>query len=101
MTNDGTKNASWSSSDGEHSMFMELSVTHLPVVKPHIVVAQIHDDADDVIVFRLENKKLFIKIDEEKGPILDANYQLGKRFTLMFKVRDNETECYYNGELKF
>jgi len=59
MINDGSKNASWSSSVGEHSMFLELSVTHLPVVKPHIVVAQIHDAEDDVIVFRLENKKTF------------------------------------------
>ena len=51
--------------------------------------------------FAWRTRKLFVKIDEEKGPVLDANYQLGKRFTLMFKVQDNETECYYNGKLKF
>ncbi|MET3114737.1 hypothetical protein AAKU52_002474 [Pedobacter sp. CG_S7] len=41
-----------------------------------------------------------MKIDNGKDPVQDANYQLGKTFTLMFKVRDNETECYYNFELK-
>ncbi len=30
------------------------------MVKPHIVAGQIHDADDDVIVFRLEGKKLFI-----------------------------------------
>lgn len=101
MTDNGRKNASWSSSDGTHTLFIEQSITHLPLKKPHIVVGQIHDDKDDVIVFRLEKNKLFVKMDDEKGPVLDEDYKLGTRFTVMFKVNHDQTECYYNGKLKF
>jgi hypothetical protein len=101
MTDNGTKNASWSSAAGKHTLFIDLKINHLPVVKPHLVVGQIHDAEDDVIVFRLENKKLFVNLDDVKGPVLDDNYKLGTRFTLMFKVNNDETECYYNGKLMF
>lgn len=101
MTDNGKKNASWSSSTGIHTLFIDQSITHLPVKKPHVVVGQIHDAADDVIVFRLENNKFFVKIDDENGPVLDDNYQLGTRFSVMFKVKNDTTECYYNGKLKF
>jgi hypothetical protein len=101
MTDEGTKNASWSSSTGIHTLFIEQSVIHLPLKKPHIVIGQIHDDKDDVIVFRLEKNRLFVKMGDEKGPVLDDNYQLGTRFTVMFKVSGDRTECYYNGKLKF
>jgi len=101
MTDNGRKNASWSSSTGSHILFIDQSIIHLPVKKPHLVVGQIHDAEDDVIVFRLEKKKLFVKIDDENGPVLDDNYQLGTRFNVMFKVKNDTTECYYNGKLKF
>ncbi|TCC91088.1 polysaccharide lyase family 7 protein [Pedobacter hiemivivus] len=101
MIDNGKKNASWSSSTGTHTLFIDQSIIHLPVKKPHIVVGQIHDVDDDVIVFRLEKNKLFVKMDNDKGPILDENYQLGTRFTVMFKVSNDQTECYYNGKLKF
>lgn len=101
MKDSGKKNASWSSSKGTHTLFIDQSIIHLPVKKPHIVVGQIHDAEDDVIVFRLEKNKLFVKMDDENGPVLDENYQLGTRFTVMFKVNNDRTECYYNGKLKF
>jgi len=101
MTDQGKKNASWSSSIGIHTLFIEQRIIHLPEKKPHIVVGQIHDDKDDVIVFRLERNKLFVKMGNEKGPVLEDNYQLGTRFTVMFKVNSDQTECYYNGKLKF
>ncbi|WEK18032.1 MAG: polysaccharide lyase family 7 protein [Candidatus Pedobacter colombiensis] len=101
MTDNGTKNASWSSETGTHTLFIDQSIIHLPVKKPHIVVGQIHDANDDIIVFRLEKNKLFVKMGNDKGPVLDENYQLGTRFTMMFKVSNNQTECYYNEKLKF
>jgi len=101
MIDNGKKNASWSSSEGTHTLFIDQSIIQLPAKKPHIVVGQIHDAEDDVIVFRLEKNKLFVKMDDEKGPVLDENYQLGTRFTVMFRVKNNETECYYNGKLKY
>lgn len=101
MTDNGTKNASWGSSSGVHTMFIEQAVTHLPDVKPHIVVGQIHDADDDVIVFRLERKKLYVDLNGKKGPLLESNYILGTHFTVMFKVHDNKVDCYYNDALVY
>ncbi len=101
MTNNGTTNASWGSATGTHTLFIEQAITHLPDVKPHIVVGQIHDANDDIIVFRLEKKKLFIDLNGDDGPTLDNNYMLGKHFTVMFKVHDNKVDCYYNDALVY
>lgn len=101
MAEDGKKNASWSSSTGTHMLFIDQRISHLPINKPHIVVGQIHDDQDDVIVFRLEKNKLFLKMGDKKGPVLEENYQLGTRFTVAFKVSKDRTDCYYNGQLRF
>jgi hypothetical protein len=99
MTNNGATNASWSSGSGTHTMEIDQAITHLPVVKPHIVVGQIHDSGDDVIVFRLEGTKLFIDINGNDGPTLNANYVLGTRFKVKFVVSNNQTKCYYNDAL--
>lgn len=101
MTVDGSKPASWSSSKGKHTLFIDQKVTHLPDVKNHVVIGQIHDAEDDVIVFRLEGKKLFVDLNGARGPVLESNYKLGTRFNVKLEVSDNETKCFYNGELKY
>ena len=100
MTNNGTASASWSSSAGTHIMEIDQAITHLPDVKKHIVVGQIHDANDDVIVFRLENKKLFMDHNGLDGVILDNNYILGTRFKVKFVVANNQVMSYYNDVLK-
>ncbi|EYF01166.1 polyguluronate lyase precursor [Chondromyces apiculatus DSM 436] len=101
MTSNGASNASWSSSSGKHTLFIDQKVTHLPDVKKHIVVGQIHDGDDDVIVFRLEGQKLFIDLNGDDGPTLTSNYVLGTRFTVKFEVQNNVVKCYYNGTLAY
>ncbi|MGB8192909.1 MAG: polysaccharide lyase family 7 protein [Chitinophagaceae bacterium] len=101
MTSNGTTNASWSSGSGTHTMEIDQAITHLPVVKPHIVAGQIHDGSDDVIVFRLEGPKLFIDINGSDGPTLNSAYVLGTRFKVKFVVSGNQTKCYYNDVLKY
>lgn len=101
MTNNGTTNASWSSSSGTHTMEIDQAITHLPVVKKHIVAGQIHDANDDVIVFRLEDQKLFIDINGNDGPTLTSSYVLGTRFKVKFVVANNQTKCYYNDVLMY
>ncbi|EOR94889.1 polyguluronate lyase precursor [Arcticibacter svalbardensis MN12-7] len=101
MINSGNTNASWGSASGIHTMFIEQAITHLPNVKPHIVIGQIHDADHDIVVFRLEKKKLFIDLNGKDGPVLDNNYSLGKHFTVMFKVHDNKVDCYYNDALVY
>jgi hypothetical protein len=101
MTNSGASNASWSSGSGTHTMEIDQAITHLPVVKPHLVAGQIHDGGDDVIVFRLEGTKLFIDINGDDGPTLTSNYVLGTRFKVKFVVSNNQTKCYYNDVLMY
>jgi len=98
MMNLGTANASWSTTSGTHTMEIRQAITHLPVVKPHVVAGQIHDANDDVIVFRLEGAKLFIDQNGSNGPVLTTSYQLGDVFTVKFVAHDGGVECYYNGQ---
>lgn len=99
MQNNGKDKASWNiaSGGGTHTMQITQAVTHLPTQKPHVVVGQIHDADDDVIVFRLENKKLFIDHNGKDGPVLTSNYQLGTKFTVTFVAGGGAVRCYYNG----
>lgn len=97
MDSTGKDGASWTSSSGVHTMIIDQKITATPQGKKHIVAGQIHDKNDDVIVIRLEGSKLFVDINGNDGPTLDANYTLGKRFTVKFEVQNNQTKIYYNG----
>lgn len=96
MTNGGEDGASWSSTSGTHTMYLDQAITAVPQTKKHVVAGQIHDSGDDVIVIRLEYPKLFIDVNGEDGPVLDANYTLGKRFNVKFDVSGGQTRIYYN-----
>lgn len=96
MTDNGKSNASWSSSSGAHTMFIEEAITAVPLKKKHVVAGQIHDDSDDIIVIRLEDQELMINVDGDNKYTLDSNYVLGRRFTVKFIVRNGKTEVYYN-----
>lgn len=97
MANNGTTNASWSTTSGVHTMIIDQAITAVPKAKRHVVAGQIHDSSDDVIVIRLEYPKLFIDINGKTGPTLDANYTLGKRFVVKFVASGGQIKVYYNG----
>lgn len=97
MMNGGKQLASWSTTEGAHTLFIDQAITAIPQAKNHIVVGQIHDADDDVIVVRLEYPKLFIDINGKDGPVLDANYKLGKRFTTQFVAKNGQIAVHYNG----
>ncbi len=92
----GTTQAAWSTTSGKHTMFIDQAITAVPNGKKHIVVGQIHD-GNDVIVIRLEYPTLLIDIGGTAGPTLDANYTLGKRFTVQFVAENGNIDIYYNG----
>ena len=100
MSSDGTEEASWSSDTGSHRMFIQESITHLPVLKPEIVAGQIHDATSDVAMVRLENQNLFIQGDGQNLGTLDPAYVLGTQFTVEFVVGDGHIKVYYNGVQK-
>ena len=96
---DNTDEAAWSTDDGKiHKMEIIQAITHLPVVKPHVVAGQIHDAGDDLTVFRLERKKLFVDLNGNDGPVLTDNYTLGDVFTVAFIASNGKVTYEYNGE---
>lgn len=101
MINNGKDQASWSSSSGTHTLFIDQRVIHLPDVRDQIVIGQIHDADEYVIFYRLEGRKLLVSVNHDEVKTLDANYKLGTRFNVKFVVSNNQTQCYYNGDLKY
>jgi len=97
MSNNGTAKASWSSTSGTHTMFLDEAITAVPQTKKHVVAGQIHDASDDVLVVRLEYPNLYVNVDGKNLFTLDSSYSLGERFTVKFEVENGQTKVYYNG----
>jgi hypothetical protein len=101
MTNNGTANASWSSTSGTHTMVINEAITALPAVKPHVVAGQIHDANGDVMVFRLEGSSLYLTNgDTSHYKLVTSNYVLGTPFEAKFVVSGGLVRAYYNGVLQ-
>jgi Alginate lyase len=93
----GLKPASWSSTSGTHTLWIKQAVTALTKTKPHTVAGQIHDNKDDVTVFRLEGKNLYITDgNNTKAKLLTSDYALGTVFTVKFIVANGEVNYEYN-----
>jgi poly(beta-D-mannuronate) lyase len=76
-------------------MTITQAITHLPVVKPHVVAGQIHDASDDLVMIRLEGTHLFVEGGGEELGDLDVSYQLGTRFTVRIRAADGGVDIYY------
>lgn len=100
MTADGHTEASWSNSSGVHTMNLRQAITHLPDVKSELVAAQIHDSKDDVIMVRLEGKRLFVESGGKNIGDLDTNYVLGTVYTVKIVAENSTIKVYYNDALK-
>ncbi|MBZ6191911.1 polysaccharide lyase family 7 protein [Streptomyces olivaceus] len=100
MTDSGKTKASWSSTSGTHTMVVDQAVTDVPEKTPDVVAGQIHDASDDVSVFRLEGRKLYVTDGDEKHKLVVDDYEPGTRFRAKFVVGDGKVKAYYNGELQ-
>jgi poly(beta-D-mannuronate) lyase len=70
----GKDEASWGTADGKiHSLQAVLAITQTPAVKKHVVCSQIHSAKDDIMMVRLEGKKLFIQRNKSGDVKLDHN----------------------------
>ncbi|ONI81376.1 hypothetical protein ALI144C_22460 [Actinosynnema sp. ALI-1.44] len=96
----GSAKASWSSTSGTHTMVIDQAITAAPSGRPNVVAGQIHDAKDDVSVFRLEGRKLYITDGNDKHTLVTDDYELGTRFEAKFVVSDGKIKAYYNGVLK-
>lgn len=94
----GADKASWSSTKGRHQMTINGQVNRLTKVKPQTVIGQIHDDEDDVTVFRVEGGQLWLtKGDTTHGYLLDPAFALGKPYAIGFDVSGGVVSYTYNG----
>lgn len=78
----GRERAAWSSKVGVHTMRLTQAITATPKKKPHVVAGQIHDARDDVVMVRLEGKRLFVESGGDEIGLLDPAYRLGTIFTV-------------------
>lgn len=96
MTADGRREAAWSSTSGRHVMTLTQAITATPRAKPHVVAGQIHDAEDDVLMIRLEGRRLFVESKGEDVGLLDPNYRLGRRFTVSVVATSSGVRVRYN-----
>ncbi|MFH5804067.1 polysaccharide lyase family 7 protein [Alienimonas sp. DA493] len=100
-TADGARPAAWSTDDGgRHTLTATLAVTALPAVKPHAVCAQIHDAEDDLLMIRLEGRKLFVERNDVGDVPLDDDYRLGTPFELKIEAAEGVVRVWYEDDLK-
>lgn len=93
--------AVWSTADPvEHVLEATLAITHLPAHKPQVVCAQIHDAEDDLLMIRLEKRRLFVERNETGDIPLDSNYELGTFFDLKIMAGQGHAKVWYNGAAK-
>lgn len=99
----------WDGRTGEHSLYLPgLSINRLTPVKPHAVLAQMHNGSDDVTVLRAEgvknsddkltnNIKLFVTDGDEKVLHIDT-VPFTRRFGFGFDVRNGRIYYLLNGK---
>lgn len=92
----GSSLASWTNKAGTHVMTITQTITHLPEAKPHVVAGQIHDAKDDVVMIRLEGKRLFVESRGDEMGDLNTNYSLGTEFTVTITADRTGINVGYN-----
>jgi hypothetical protein len=101
MTDDGTRQAAWSSAGSTWSMTIREAITQLPPVHPAIVAGQIHGIGTNfVALVRLDGHRLWVKTETGSAGTLDENYQLGTVITIKFVASGDAIRIYYDGALK-
>ena len=99
---DGSVDIYWTT-DGKHVVYAKQAITHLPIVKSHLVATQIHgnkdEGIDDALVLRLEDEHLFLSFNG--GVLRDSvtvktDYQLGTIHEVLFEVIDGKHYVYYS-----
>ncbi|MFC4361627.1 polysaccharide lyase family 7 protein [Simiduia curdlanivorans] len=105
-TTTGSSDIYWTTS-GTHVVYVKQAITHLPIVKPHLVATQIHgnksDGIDDAMVLRLENKHLFLSFNGgvlRSDLTIKTNYNLGTKHEVIFEVINGKHYVYYSEDGK-
>ncbi len=101
-TADGGSDIYWTT-EGRHVLYVKQAITHLPIVKPHLVATQIHGDKaagiDDSMVMRLEEDHMFLSFNGGKlreDFTVTTGYELGTIHEVIFEVIDDKHYVYYS-----
>lgn len=99
---DGSGDIYWTT-DGTHVVYVKQAITHLPIVKSHLVATQIHgnkdDGIDDAMVLRLEDEHLFLSFNGGKlrdDLTIKTDYELGTLHEVIFEVINGKHYVYYS-----
>ncbi|MDF1859384.1 MAG: polysaccharide lyase family 7 protein [Verrucomicrobiales bacterium] len=99
MKKGGTEKVSWGTNDGKiHNLTVEVAINAIPPKKPHVVCVQIHDSEDDLLMVRLEGKKLFLERNGAEDVMLNDEYELGSFFNLMIIADNGRIRALYEGK---
>lgn len=98
MNKDSKTKASWSTTSGVHNMTVEFAINKVPKKKQHVVAAQIHDEENDLVMVRLEGKKLFLERNDEEDFMLVEDYKLGTFVKLMIIADNGRIRFFLDGK---
>lgn len=100
MKDENWEEAAWSNKSGTHTLTGRYSVFMSLIKRPQVVLAQIHDDSDDVMQVAYDDGKLVAFYDDKAKVItLEPNYQ-GGTFDIQIMASNSEIRVYYNGAMK-
>lgn len=100
MSADGSKLASWSTTSGHHQLTHTFRVDRLYDIRPITVLAQIHDSANDLTVFRLESSNLYITNGNATHTFLVSNgFTLGINHSVGFDVQNGIVSYTFDGKV--
>lgn len=78
---------------------LRFAVTHLPRVKPHVVCAQIHDADRDVLMIRLEGRRLLVERTGRGDVMLDREYVLGAEAKVRIEAGEGHVRVWYQDRI--
>jgi hypothetical protein len=97
LERDGTTKAAWNASSGRHYMKGRSAVDTLSSVKSEMVIAQVHDTADDrAMIYRRTATKVEAKIGDSVVATLDSSAALGEFDDWMIEVENGTIRFYWN-----
>eukprot|EP00026_Physarum_polycephalum_P017239 Phypoly_transcript_18398.p1 GENE.Phypoly_transcript_18398~~Phypoly_transcript_18398.p1 ORF type:complete len:238 (+),score=22.83 Phypoly_transcript_18398:27-740(+) len=98
----GNSQASWSNTEGTHTMTVKQAYLHVPQKRPEIVGAQIHAATSVPLQVRLNiPSNIVVYGPNGDQPVIVENYALGTVFTLQIIASDGQYQVFYNDELKY
>jgi hypothetical protein len=97
LERDGTTKAAWDPTKGRHYIKGRSAVDSLSSPKPEMVIAQVHDSADDTaMIYRRSATKVEAKIGDSVVATLDSGAALTEFDDWMIEIVDGTINFYWN-----